>query len=63
MNLIRTNFYFPRDLLDRLKAISRRTGYTVSALIRSGAEREILVQEEFKVNEDPPVTDEVYDSL
>jgi predicted DNA-binding protein len=45
---VRTNFYFPRDLLDRLKAISKRTGYTVSALLRSGAEREILVQEEYQ---------------
>jgi predicted DNA-binding protein len=51
MNLIRTNFYFPRELLDRLRAIADRTGYTVSALIRSGAEREILVQEEFAKGE------------
>lgn len=50
MKLIRTNFYFPRDLLDRLRVIADRTGYTVSALLRSGAEREIQVQEEFHSN-------------
>lgn len=50
MKLIRTNFYFPPDLLQRLRAIADRTGYTVSALLRSGAEREIQVQEEFENN-------------
>jgi hypothetical protein len=46
-NLIRTNFYFSTDLLSRLKDISKRTGYTISALLRSGAERELNAQEEW----------------
>jgi predicted DNA-binding protein len=34
----RTNFYFPQDMLDRLKAAKLKTGIPVSEIIRRAIE-------------------------
>lgn len=36
--LIRTNFYFPRQMLDRLKLASEKTGLCMSELIRKAVD-------------------------
>lgn len=40
----RTNFYFPEDMLDRLRVLSARTGLPVSELIRRAIDA-LLVKE------------------
>lgn len=41
--MIRTNFYYPQELLNRLKLAKKKTGLTVSELLRRAAEK--LLQE------------------
>lgn len=38
MHMKRTNFYFPQDMLDRLKAAKLKTGIPVSEIIRRAIE-------------------------
>jgi predicted DNA-binding protein len=37
--MIRTNFYFPQVMIDRLKAVKERTGIPMSEFIRRAIER------------------------
>jgi post-segregation antitoxin (ccd killing protein) len=45
MRMTRTNYYFPRQMLERLRARSRATGLPVSELIRQ-AVAEFLAKSE-----------------
>lgn len=33
-NMIRTNYYYPKQMLDRLRVAQKQTGLTISELIR-----------------------------
>lgn len=39
MNMKRTNFYFPDQMLERLKKVKEKTGLTVSEIMRNAVEK------------------------
>jgi predicted DNA-binding protein len=39
--MVRTNFYFPKSMLDQLRRIKEITGVPVSVLIRKAVERHL----------------------
>lgn len=39
MNMRRINYFFPQQMLDRLKILSGKTGLPVSEMIRNAVER------------------------
>jgi len=39
MKMIRTNYYYPVPMLERLKALSEKTGTPMAEIIRSAIER------------------------
>lgn len=41
MHMIRTNFYFPQQLLDRLKAAAAAEGIPMSEIIRRALEADL----------------------
>ena len=38
MNMVRTNYYYPPQMLERLRALSAQTGTPVAELIRRAVE-------------------------
>lgn len=39
MNMIRTNYFYPKQLLDRLRDAKKKTGIPVSELIRRAVDK------------------------